>query len=110
MIVTKAIYALLVGVGIGAGAAVVGRAFNRPTLEAEKLTRPAVKNLLKRALRTMEWSREGVARAREDFDDLLAEARAEVDDELRRNHKRDRSVGAPGGNAESEPLAEHAVG
>ena len=70
---------ILLGVGIGAGsllaAPVVGA-----TLAA--VVRPLVKAVLKHSILAAERSREAIAVAAESLEDIVAEGRAEVEEEL----------------------------
>jgi hypothetical protein len=92
---------LLLGVGIGAGsllaAPVVGA-----TLAA--VARPLVKALLKHSILAAERSRQALALVAESLEDVVAEVRAEVEEELAPKPAQDEAASAP-----AEPVSRSAL-
>lgn len=70
---------LLLGIGIGA-VGVVAAPFALPVLAA--MVRPVLKELIKQSVFAMESGRERLAFLAEDLEDLMAETRSELEQEL----------------------------
>lgn len=79
----------LLGIAIGVGAA-LAVPFAAPIVTS--IARPLLKQVIKRALLCASSIRERLAVSAEDLDDLVAEIRAEVEEELRRKGPRARET------------------
>jgi hypothetical protein len=93
---------LLLGIGIGIGAAV---AFPFVAPIAAAVLRPLTKVLLKQSFLALEHGRERLAQALEGLEDVVAEVRAEVEQELSTSAQVTEGGASPSRAGTAEPVA-----